>query len=208
MARAFITPFIIFLVAFVLMAGCTTPTPSEVNETLIIPPVPSLVETVLPAVETTPVAEPTPPVEATTAGPASQEIYYKNLPIFMDRKQYEVINFEDIGQTYLNSGETYTVRFTSDHPIFAYVIRTMDVPRLNAEGGTPVYDPITRTYDYGRLLPLMKIEDAYEDGASFTVKDFGKYSLVLDTRLTQKDYHFSNEVAHVAVRILKLNKPG
>jgi hypothetical protein len=225
---------VIVVIVSVLVAGCTAPasapvTVKETTTTVAPAPGPVLVTTAsTPApvmanetsvttvptnehVQATPAAtpepQPTSPGTVTTtneSSPAAQ-IYYGTLAISMDREKYGLINFEDIGYTYLNPGEKYIVRITSDHNIFAYVIRTADVPRLNTDGGIPVYESVTRTYDYGQLSPIMKLEDIYEDGAGFTVKDFGKYSLVLDTRLSQKDYHFNNEVDKVTVRILKEN---
>jgi hypothetical protein len=216
---------ILVLAVLILLAGCTAPL-SGPGPTPVITPTtgpgiteavskqtPAITSTTGPGItgpvvtptqdgQTIPATEITP--EATTGSSSEEEIYYDTLVIPMDREQYQVIDFEDIGYAYLNNGEKYTVRFTSDHAIFAYVIRTEDVPRLDTDLGTPVYDSITRTYDYNNLHPVMKIEDRYEDGASFTIKDFGKYSLVLDSRLSPRDYRIGNEVTSVTVRILKV----
>lgn len=198
---------VIVLIAFALLAGCTSPVsaPLSVKETTPAP-VPSTEPVVI---ATTVSPEPTPVAVSpgTTANSSSSttQIYYNTLMISMEQEKYALINFEDIGYPYLYPGEQYIVRITSDHNIFAYVIRTADVPRLNENGGSPAYDQVTRTYSYGQLSPLMTLEDVYDDGGNFTVKDLGKYTLVLDTRLSQMDYHYSNEVAKVTVRILKVD---
>ena len=103
-----------------------------------------------------------------------------------------------------NLTKSSSVRITADHPILAYVIRTYDTPLLRTIDGVPTYNKYDRTYDYGRLLPIMKLENIYEGGSEFTVKDLGKYTLVLDTRLSSMDYRFVNEVTTVSVRILKV----
>jgi hypothetical protein len=218
---------ILVLAVLILLAGCTAPAPqtgpgptpaitsttgpgiteavSEQTPAITSTAGPGITGTVVTPtqdVQTVAATEITP--EETTGSSTEEEIYYGTLVIPMDREQYQVINFEDIGYTYLNNGEKYIVRFTSDHAIFAYVIRTEDVPRLDTDLGIPVYDSIRRTYDYNNLHPVMKIENRFEDGSDFTVKDFGKYSLVLDCRLSPRDYRIDNEVATVTVRILKV----
>jgi hypothetical protein len=155
---------------------------------------------------TTPVPSPvaTTGILTPTPTPAPHEIYYGNLAIFMDREGYALVNFEDIGYPVLKPDEKFIVRITADHAILAYVIRTYDTPLLRTIDGEPTYNKYDRTYDYGRLLPIMKLENIYDGGSDFTVKDLGKYTLVLDTRLSSMDYRFVNEVTTVSVRILKV----
>lgn len=198
---------LIVMVSAVLAAGCTAPSsvPVTMTETTGTP-----VQTAgPPAATTTPAPEILPAPVTTIATPeppsSTKEMYYDTVTIPMERKQYELVHFEDIGYPYLYPGEKYIVRITSDHAIFAYVIPTVNVPYLTASGGVPVYDKGTRTYEYGQLTPVMKMEDVFEDGADFTVKNIGKYTLVLDTRLSERDYHYENEMTKVTVRILKAN---
>ncbi len=225
------TSFILIVAAmvFVLVAGCTAPAPGGTQETTIITTrVSPAMETTTPveatpspaeatnvsAVSTTGQAETTPVPSATaTTGiaadttkttPVPREIYYGNLAVFMDREGYTLVNFEDIGYPILKPDERFIVRITADHPILAYVIRTYDTPLLRTIDGVPTYNKYDRTYDYGRLSPVMKLENIYEGGSEFTVKDLGKYTLVLDTRLSSMDYRFVNEVTTVSVRILKV----
>lgn len=204
MASPLFSVLMIIIIAVTIMAGCTSPAsvPVTVAETTAITVIPTEPPT---AAATPGETSPAPDTTVTTAEGATSttEIYYDTVTIPMERKQYELINFEDIGYPYLNPGEKYIVRITSDHAIFAYVIATVNVPRLKATGGVPVFDKDTRTYEYGQLTPLLKLEDIREDGGSFTVRDIGKYTLVLDTRLSQRDYHFDNEMTTVVVRILK-----
>jgi hypothetical protein len=122
----------------------------------------------------------------------------------MDREGYSLINFEDFGYPTLKPGEKYIVRITADHAILPYVIRSYDTGLLNTVEGTPTYDSYDRTYDYGRLTPILKLGNIYDGGDEFTVKDLGKYTLVLDARLSTRDYRIANEVTNVAVRILKV----
>jgi len=185
----------------------TAPTPGELtnvsaNITGGVAPVPVTTEqgetTLLPSpVATTGISAETP-----IPTPAPREIYYANLAVFMDREGYALVNFEDIGYPILKPDEKFIVRITADHPILAYVIRTYDTPLLRTIDGVPTYNKYDRTYDYGRLSPVMKLENIYEGGSEFTVKDLGKYTLVLDTRLSSMDYRFVNEVTTVSVRIL------
>jgi hypothetical protein len=154
--------------------------------------------------ETSPVATNGIPAETPNPAPAPREIYYGNLAVFMDREGYALVNFEDIGYPILKPGDKFIVRITADHAILAYVIRTYDTPLLRTIDGLPTYNKYDRTYDYGRLLPIMKLENIYDGGSDFTVKDLGKYTLVLDTRLSSMDYRFVNEVTTVSVRILKV----
>lgn len=200
-------PVLAALGILIVLAGCTSPAAPPVSSMVPpttspeVPPPPTIVE------ESPSGVSPADTSVLSASGPVAsseREIYLATLAIPMDREKYKIINFEDLGYSYLNPGEEYIVRFTSDHAIFAYVIRTQDVSRLNAEGGIPEYDPVTRTYGYGRLIPIMKIENQFEDGARFRVEDFSKYSLVLDTRLSQKDYRFANEITKVTVRILRV----
>jgi len=167
-------------------------------------PVPATTE----QAETTPVPSPVATtgisVNTTNPTPAPREIYYGNLAVFMDREGYALVNFEDIGYPILKPGDKFIVRITADHAILAYVIRTYDTPLLRTNDGLPTYNKYDRTYDYGRLLPIMKLENIYDGGSDFTVKDLGKYTLVLDTRLSTMDYRFVNEVTTVSVRILKV----
>jgi hypothetical protein len=203
MVRFSVPLIFLLLIAAALLAGCTSPAPAAVPETATTSVTAELTVTTIATPEPAPVSETA--VSATTASSSATQVYYNNIAISMDRKQYELINFEDIGFDYLNNGDKFIVRITSDRPIFVYVIRTTEVPRLKTDAGIPKYDKDSRTYEYGQLAPLMKLEDVYEGGGSFTVKDIGKYTLVLDTRLAEKDYHYTNEVAKVAVRIIKEN---
>ena len=209
---------------FILAAGCATPagTQSSVITTTAVPspvPVMTTAEVTTPppatnvtvsatatAVTTTvPITVATTSVSPeTTSNSTPQEIYYGNVAIFMDREGYAVVNFADIGYPILKPGEKYIVRITADHAILAYVIRSYDLGLLRTTDGVPVYNEYNRTYDYGRLLPVLKLENVYDGGAEFTVKDLGAYSLILDSRLAELDYHFLNEVTKVSVRILKV----
>jgi hypothetical protein len=226
------TIFILIVAAmvFVLVAGCTAPAPGGTQETTVsttrvttatetttpVEATPSSAEaTNVSAVSTTTGQAETTPVPSTVATtgiaadttkttPVPREIYYGNLAVFMDREGYTLVNFEDIGYSILKPDEKFIVRITADHPILAYVIRTYDTPLLRTIDGVPTYNKYDRTYEYGRLSPVMKLENIYEGGSEFTVKDLGKYTLVLDTRLSSMDYRFVNEVTTVSVRILKV----
>jgi hypothetical protein len=234
MARPTLLILITVAMAFVLAAGCTspapggtqnttvsttmvtgalpaataieaTPSPEEVtNVSTTVTESPAPVSTTTGQVEATPVPSPLVTTITPAVAPTPREIYYGNLAIFMDREGYLLINFEDIGYPILYPGDKFIVRITADHAILAYVIRTYDTPLLRTSDGLPTYDKYDRTYDYGRLLPILKLENIYDGGDEFTVKDLGKYTLVLDTRLSTIDYRFMNEVTTVSVRILKV----
>ena len=212
---AHITPWILLLAiaGFLIIAGCSGTAPGTPPGTVAVGSVPSGATTAMTPALTTPEAVTTVPVMATTvpaavttspALPSQQQVYYGNLAIFMDRQKYAFINFEDFGFPYLKPGDQFIVRITSDHAIFAYVINTADVPLVKNGEGIPVFNTFTREYEYGKLFPLLKLEDVYEGGGNFTVKDLGKYTLVLDTRLAEQDYRLGNEAAKVAVRIIRL----
>jgi len=200
---------LIAAIAIVLAAGCTAPNGTQ-SSTISTTTVPSPVS-ITSVVEVT---TPSPPPATTTSipvnvtvtptGPSPHEIYYGDLVIFMDREGYALVNFEDIGYPILKPGDKFIVRITSDHAILVYVIRSYDTGLLMTIDGIPTYNNYDRTYDYGKLLPIMKLENIYDGGSDFTVKDLGKYTLVLDTRLSTRDYHFVNEVTKVSVRILKV----
>lgn len=206
----FLLPAVIILFVFFLAAsGCISqpqgssqsPNVTEniplTNETAVTVP-PATLFTTAPPVVTAPVT-----VNA-TPGLGSREIYYGNIAIFMDRAGYEILPFEDIGVPYLMPGERYIVRVTSDHAIFVYIMSSYQVDLLRTTDGVPVYDVYTRSYNYKTMMPIFTMEDVYEDGGEFTVRQAGKYSLVLDTRLSERDYRVYNEVTKVAVRILKV----
>jgi hypothetical protein len=216
--------FLFITVVFtVLVAGCTAPAPSGTQEsipgTTVVPtPLPTVsVAEATPApveeatnlsanVTTVPVTVPSTPAQVTTTpGPSQQEIYYGNVVIYMDREGYALINFENLGYPILKPGDTFIVRITADQAILAYVIRSYDVPVLRTIDGTPTYNSYDRTYDYGTLSPIMKLENIYDGGGEFTVKDLGAYTLVLDTRLSTIDYHFVNQAVKVTVRVLKVD---
>jgi hypothetical protein len=233
MARRIQFILLIAVIAIMLAAGCTAPVPngsipnattvpallpttsvingaptplseSTVNgsENMTTGPVP--VNQTIPTEIPSPIATTSIAAETTTTAPVLHEIYYGNVVIYMDREGYALINFEDFGYPILKPGEKYIVRITADHAILPYVIRSYDTGLLNTVEGTPTYDSYDRTYDYGRLSPILKLGNIYDGGDEFTVKDLGKYTLVLDARLSTRDYRIANEVTRVAVRILKV----
>jgi hypothetical protein len=179
-------------------------THDSANVTISAEPVPATTEQTETTPEPSPVVTTGMPSETPNPTPAPREIYYGNIAIFMDREGYALVNFEDIGYPILYPGDKFIVRITADHAILAYVIRTYDTPLLRTSDGLPTYNKYDRTYDYGRLSPILKLENIYDGGSDFTVKDLGKYTLVLDTRLSSMDYRFVNEVTTVSVRILKV----
>jgi len=221
-------PFILLItvIAIVMAAGCTAPSPNGsipntttasvikgaptqsteamVNGSQNMTPGPVPVnQTISTAVPSLLVTQGT-SATVTTPVPQLHEIYYGNEVIYMDREGYALINFEDFGYPLLKPGEKYIVRITADHAILPYVIRSYDTGLLNTVEGTPTYNSYDRTYDYGRLAPILKLGNIYDGGDEFTVKDLGEYTLVLDTRLSSRDYRIANEVTNVAVRILKV----
>jgi len=204
------------VITTMVTAGLPTATVTEVtlspveatnvsaNVTIGAAPVPATTEQTETTPEPSPVVTTGIPAETPNPTPAPREIYYGNIAIFMDREGYSLVNFEDIGYPILYPGDKFIVRITADHAILAYVIRTYDTPLLRTIDGLPTYNKYDRTYDYGRLLPIMKLENIYDGGTDFTVKDLGKYTLVLDARLSSMDYRLVNEVTTVSVRILKV----
>jgi hypothetical protein len=207
-------PLVITLCIFFVLSGCIADHQGESLSPNVTKDTPAPNETsVVATVATTVVTPPTPArteisttiPENTTLAADNRELYHDNIAIFMDRKGYEILPFEDFGVPLLVPGERYIVRITSDHAIFAYVLPQTQVDLLQTTDGTPIYNPDMRTYDYGSLTPIFKMEDVYESGGEFKVKEGGKYVLVLDTRLSERDYKVYNEVTKVAVRVLKEN---
>ena len=204
-----LSPVIILCVFFLAASGCVSQPQSgsqSQNSTGNITSPNGIAVTVPVATLSTTAPQPvTTSVSANaTTPPSNREIYYGNIAIFMDREAYVLLPFEDIGVPYMMPGERYTIRVTSDHAIFVYVMNSYQVSLLQTKDGVPVYDSYARSYDYRGLMPIFSMDNIYEDGGTFTVKQPGKYTLVLDTRLSEKDYRVYNEVTKVAVRILRV----
>ncbi len=83
-------------------------------------------------------------------------------------------------------GETYRFGVTSALPVLIYVINSNDDDMVTTLSGAPVYDSVRKKFDHSNVFVYMKSKiRSTQQALYFTVKDAGRYSFVIDTRVSQ-----------------------
>lgn len=113
-------------------------------------------------------------------------------------KTYDIaeVNTANVDLTYQKPGETYYVSLKSDVPLLVYVINFNEANKLLDTDSIPKYDKFNNKIIYQKFAPVLKMERVYDNTGSFTVKDLGKYVVVVDARLTESDTTKTNNEMH------------
>jgi hypothetical protein len=84
------------------------------------------------------------------------------------------------------AGETYTYTIKSSLPVLAYVIDSTDDDKIVSLSGVPVYDFVRKKFTHTGVHVVMdnKFRSTNQQ-FNFTPKNDGRYSLVIDTRVSQ-----------------------
>ena len=115
------------------------------------------------------------------------------------RDAYKEYPLEDYGLNYLNPGDTFKLSIDAEKPVNVFVINLNDEVRFN--GVKPVYEVQSAKgdigsqygYTYAGISPLVKEDKVVKKDITFTVKETGKYFIILDQRFADpyaKDISF------------------
>ena len=97
------------------------------------------------------------------------------------------INNDEGREVLQRSGNQFRYTVKSSIPVLAYIINTNDANAVQAQSSAPVYDTIFKRFDQGNLAVeyRQKHLSTFQQ-FTFTVKKDGRYSLVIDTRTSQR----------------------
>ena len=105
----------------------------------------------------------------------------------------------------LAEGNTYRYTIKSSIPVLAYVINSLDDDKVRTIDGAPVYDDWNQKYTHG-WVDVAK-DNKFRSTSQqffFTVKEPGKYSLVIDTRVSMGRNGIQSKVKDDSVDIAYL----
>lgn len=213
----------IILILAIFICGCSAPSQLPRNNPTATPteltpgPTPTSTAVTASPTLTTPQTSEEPTINATENITPNPQITMKTGDsIIFDKKDavywntFKAYNFEDFKKegldlTYQNPGDTFRITIKSEKPLMVYVIPTMDVWTLDNYVKIQ-WDNVNKKFVYQGIVPLVKMEQVYDDSKEFTVEKTGKYSVIVDGRLTETDYTKSmNEAFKYEINISKIN---
>ena len=124
------------------------------------------------------------------------------------RDGFKEYPLEDYGLTYLYSGDTFRLSINAEKPVNVFVINLNDEVRFN--GVKPVYEVQSAKgdigsqygYTYAGISPLVKEDKVVKKDITFTVKETGKYFIILDQRFADP---YAKDISFFKVEV-KLSK--
>lgn len=197
----------VLVVALLLACGCTGTTTEEKGA--VAAPTATVTETALPTAQVTtsqttaPTSLPTEAAPAPTAEPSRTVIADEGTAVYAG--YWKQISFtDDLGVEYLYPGERYEIRIESDQPINVLIARdnVASLFRTNP----PEWDLNKNGWKYAPGVdPVLQFDEVTRKTFVLTVPQLGRYSLLLDGRMTTKDVFVINDAAKVDYVITKLS---
>jgi len=84
-------------------------------------------------------------------------------------------------------GEKYHFVVQSALPTLVYVINSNDDDKVTSLSGAPNYDPVRKKFDHSNVFVYQTGKfRSTQQALDFTVKESGRYSFVIDTRVSQQ----------------------
>ncbi len=199
------------LIALILVCGCTGTTSTPDTTTAADA---SGAQGNTPAPTETPAPEPTETQQETTATPTAAATSQPAEPtrtVLTDEGtavyagSWKQVSFtDDLGIDYLYAGEQYEIEIKSSQPINVLFVKDPGVPLFKSNA--PVWDTNTNRWKYASgTSPVAQYDEVTRKTFVATVPTIGKYSLLLDGRMSPNGVLVVNDAASVDVVITKIS---
>jgi len=163
---------------------------------------PAPVTTAPPLMTSSPVSSP--PVQATSATPTVRTGVV-DTTINIHFNDYDCLDVQqDLGVMYLNPEQKYTIRVSPPNVPASVNILLLDIgDRERLQASLPVWNAITKTWDYEGIVPLLQINDvSTAQEKTVTIKSQGKYFLCADDR---KESGLNEAIIKVPVKMTRVS---
>ena len=198
---------VVLVVALLLACGCTGTTSEE--QGAVEAPTAAPTETAPPSTQATtiqttaPTPTPTEAVLAPTAEPAREVIVDEGTAVYAGYwKQISFTN--DLGVEYLYPEERYEIRIESSQPINVLIARDNVVSLFKTNA--PEWDLNKNGWKYAPGVdPVLQFDEVTRKTFVLTVPELGRYSLLLDGRMSPQGVFVINDAASVDYVITKLS---
>jgi hypothetical protein len=171
-SNTFICLLTLLVIVLVCTAGCTFSRNPAPGPTTTVPPV-----------VTSPTAS-SPPVQSTTSTP-TLKMGVIDTTIDIHYKDYDCLDVtQQMGVVYLNPDQKYMIRVSPPNPPVNVNVLLVDVgDKEKLPTSPPVWNAITKTWDYEGIVPLVQFNDVSTPvEKTITIKNQGKYYLCADDR--------------------------
>ena len=163
---------------------------------------PASVTTAPPLMTSSPVSSP--PVQATSTTPTARTGVV-DTTINIHFNDYDCLDVQqDLGVMYLNPEQKYTIRVSPPNVPASVNILLLDIgDRERLQASLPVWNAITKTWDYEGIVPLLQINDvSTAQEKTVTIKSQGKYFLCADDR---KESGLNEAIIKVPVKMTRVS---
>lgn len=197
----------VLVVALLLACGCTGTTNEEKGA--VAAPTATATEPAPPSAQATtiqttaPTPTPTEAVPTPTAEPSRTVLADEGTAVYAGYwKQISFTN--DLGVDYLYPEERYEIRIESDQPINVLIARDNVVSLFKTN--VPEWDLNKNGWKYAPGVdPVLQFDEVTRKTIVLTVPELGRYSLLLDGRMSPQGVFVINDAATVDYVITKLS---
>lgn len=124
--------------------------------------------------------------------------------------QYKLYKFEELVNpaadlTFQNPGECFSIDIHAEKPVLVYILSYNELPKIEVRSYAPTYDKARDEFEFSGYKPVQNLGLIYDGGGVFTVKEFGKYVLVIDSRQTERDLTLLGETIKYQLHMVKLD---
>jgi hypothetical protein len=144
-----------------------------------------------------------PPVQATSAT-TTVKTGVVDTTISIRFNDYDCLDVQqDLGVVYLNPEQKYTIRVSPPNVPASVNILLLDIgDRERLQASLPVWNAITKTWDYEGIVPLLQINDvSTTQEKTVTIQKQGKYYLCADDR---KESGLNEAIIRVPVKMTRV----
>lgn len=198
---------VVLVVALLLACGCTGTTTEEKGA--VAAPTATVTETALPTAQATtiqtaaPTPTPTGAAPTPTAEPSRTVLADEGTAVYAG--YWKQISFtDDLGLEYLYPGERYEIRIESSQPINVLIARDNVVSLFKTNA--PEWSTNNNGWKYAPGVdPVLQFDEVTRKTFVLTVPELGRYSLLLDGRMSPQGVFVINDAASVDYVITKLS---
>ena len=162
---------------------------------------PASVTTAPPVMTSSPVNSP--PVQTTSLTPTVLAGIV-DTTINIHFNDYDCLDVQqDLGVVYLNPDQKYTIRVSPPNVPASVNLLLLDIgDRERLQASLPVWNAITKTWDYEGIVPLLQFNDiSTTQEKTVTIKKQGKYFLCADDR---KESGLNQAIIRVPVKMTRV----
>ncbi len=144
-----------------------------------------------------------PPVQTTSLTPTVQGGIV-DTTINIHFNDYDCLDVQqDLGVVYLNPDQKYTIRVSPPNVPASVNLLLLDVgDRERLQASLPVWNAITKTWDYEGIVPLLQFNDvSTTQEKTVTIQKQGKYFLCADDR---KESGLNEAIIRVPVKMTRV----